>query len=131
MPSKFDLAIYIVSSILILGFFFSVTLNFEPCISYDEVMTDDGFIIHACRTGSMCDLDYSDYMACTPDSIDDLSVGDIIFFKKFESIAGITHRIIDIDIDSDEITTQGDCNQIADHPIPFENVVWVLGENCD
>jgi hypothetical protein len=92
-------------------------------------MTEDGFVVHACRTGSMCNIDYSGYMACTPQTIDELEVGDIVFFKKFEAIAGNLHRIIDIS--GNQITTKGDCNDIADHPIPFENVVWVLRENCD
>lgn len=96
------------------------------CDVYDTVMTDGNFTVNLCRTGSMCDLSFENWSAVTPQTIDDLEVGDVILFKKLTASKGIAHRIVSIA--GNYITTRGDCNSANDLPIPFENVVFKLVE---
>lgn len=56
----------------------------------------------------------------------DLEVGDIITYKISDTTL-VTHRIVSIDQDAQEIVTKGDANDVIDgEPVSFSNVVGKL-----
>ena len=62
----------------------------------------------------------------TPESADDLSVGDIITFRDGNDL--IVHRIIEkgVDFEGDYFITKGDNNTISDGKVRFDQVDTVL-----
>ena len=56
----------------------------------------------------------------------DLEVGDIITYKISDTTL-VTHRIVSIDQDAQQIVTKGDANDVIDgEPVSFSNVVGKL-----
>lgn len=56
----------------------------------------------------------------------DLEVGDIITYKISDTTL-VTHRIVSIDQDAQQIVTKGDANDVNDgEPVSFSNVVGKL-----
>lgn len=55
--------------------------------------------------------------------LDTLKPGDIVTMMDPADQTAVTHRIVEISMEDNLITTKGDANNRADRPVPLENVV--------
>lgn len=75
-------------------------------------------------TGSMePELPVGSVIITVPADINSLSVGDDISFVRDESLTVITHRVVEIDKASEQVTTRGIANNVTDSPSRIDNVL--------
>ena len=53
----------------------------------------------------------------------DVQVGDVITFVLNEDLVVATHRVVAIDAQNQQFTTQGDSNDTPDAPVHFKNLI--------
>lgn len=83
-----------------------------------------GLKLYCIQTGSM-EPEYPVGMMIVvePVGFNQLSEGDVITFVKGDNTV-VTHRIVTIDSETQQLTTKGDNNNVADSsPVSFQNVI--------
>lgn len=83
-----------------------------------------GLRLYSIQTGSM-EPEYPVGMMIVvePVSFDQLGDGDVVTFVKGDNTV-VTHRIVDIDRETQQLTTKGDNNNVQDiSPVNYKNVI--------
>ncbi|MCH5325409.1 MAG: signal peptidase I [Eubacterium sp.] len=69
------------------------------------------------------ELSVGSLLFINPTSYEDIQIGDDITFVRDESLTLVTHRVIQKDDETQQITTKGLANNVADAPTAYQNVV--------